>query len=75
MMVTFPKYNPFPGEWYYGARCQTCHELMAITMDPEDGEGPHEFAEYPGWIEMSCSKGHQHRYRATELLRLRYQGK
>jgi hypothetical protein len=70
-MVDFPPYRPLAGEWFYGANCPTCGVTVPFAMDPEDGNGAHAFTDYPGWIEMACKSHHKHRYRATELLRVK----
>lgn len=74
-MVDIPQYNPLPGDWFYGSRCPKCGATLPFTLDPDDEEGPHQFAQNPGWIEMTCAQGHTSRHRATELLRLQDQRK
>jgi hypothetical protein len=69
-MVEIPRYKPMAGEYFYGAKCQTCGITVPFQIDPEDGKGPSFVKQNPGWAIMICDSGHSHRYRISEMLRM-----
>jgi hypothetical protein len=76
-MVTFPRYTPQIGDWYYGGICPMCGIRVPFTFDPYDGGDPEEDEEpieLMGWVLLTCDQGHEHRYQASKFQRRQYRG-
>jgi hypothetical protein len=62
--------NPQKGEWYLGAKCPKCGEMVVHAPDPTRGKGDKKTGDTN--VALTCPKGHTFDLVTQNLLRFEW---
>ena len=70
-----PKKMPVLGEWYWGAKCTRCDEMVPVNNDPMRGQGNIRIVgQTPGGakFQAACPNGHPNVILAESMVRFEW---